>query len=174
MRPTLPNPHPWSVYSSLRMGGGLPVILLALAFTGLSGCHASQWERNFPAWRSEERPLALSCGVLDFWISKSGKEGLGVTFELRAQPGFDCVWRSERVVLLIDGQRVEPVGIPLQLTASTQRVPSRGYLGFAFDNQTLWNRGVRRAILELPGARGEPAQRDLSQVFDGFHRRGAE
>ncbi|MBX3130149.1 MAG: hypothetical protein KF718_25755 [Polyangiaceae bacterium] len=112
--------------------------------------------RNYPMWELEAARRVVGCMNVAAWVSKSGKQGLGVTLELAPQ-GEACelaILGAE--VQLRDGDRVRAAQLPgpLRLTGE-----GHVYLPFEFDNERAWNDGKRHATLRLElSAGGERAR----------------
>ena len=138
------RPHPRAV----RLG--------ALAAT-LLVCAATQPPppRCYPVWNIPEPASAkLGCAWVESWVSKSGKEGLGVTLS------FHPVDRDESCLAEIRGAVFDTTGLRIAATRLPAGVELKGaasrevYVPFAFDNQSLWNRSLsqpelRRGLLSL-------------------------
>lgn len=128
----------------------MTVRLLVLAAAALL-CVATSaprysYPRAYPTWR-------LDTG--DVWVSKSGKEGFGISSTRK-----DIVaGRFRAEALVVDALP------PLHDTATSV------YLGFVFDNQRLWNDGVRAGTLELTLANGEVITYPLRHVWPEPHHK---
>jgi hypothetical protein len=121
--------------------------VLAMAAFFSIATPAPMMARRFPEWRVVRGDaLALACAKVHAWISKSGKEGLGVTLRLTATAS--CVVAVREARLVVDGHEVPAVAVPPE-----QRVgvgaPVHVYLPFSFDGEGAWNRGARTARLKL-------------------------
>lgn len=144
----------------------------ALALAGLASIATSPANRvrNYPYWRIETLGArTIGCAKVDAWVSKSGKEGFGVTLEWEplAVP-CSVELRSARFVadrVTSDAAALPP---PATLTKLT-----RTYVPFEFDNEALWNEGVRDGRLELvlaaEGAGATRLELALRHVWTGPH-----
>jgi hypothetical protein len=152
--------------------GRLGAVTLAAA-ASLATSHP-RTERAYPLWKiTADSSRAADCAALEAWVSKSGKEGVGVTVALStAAQDCDVTWKSARFHL---SQSV--VAAPLPPAAHLSTAPEYQYLAFAFDNETAWNRGDNAATLHLDLlVNGAPQEWDgpLAQVQEGWHRLGDE
>lgn len=130
----------------MRSAVSLGVLLLA-AVASLA-TSAPRSVRRYPTWRVERQEHVVDGAVVHVWVSRSGREGLGVSVEIDARDtGMSLEVDGAATVLRIDGGRVVH-------PASVQRAPSppersRRYLAFPFDGLAAWNEGRRRATLKL-------------------------
>jgi hypothetical protein len=114
--------------------------------------------RRYPEWRIlADNRLPLTCATAHAWVSKTGKEGLGLT--VRITPTAACAVTVRDARLLVDGQEVVAASLPPRQTMREAEAV-HVYLAFPFDGQAVWNRQVRTAKLRLTLAGGtdvEPA-----------------
>lgn len=139
------------------------VLLAIAALASVATSSPRQPHRGYPTWRVE-RPRALAgCTNLLADVVTSGKEGLGVVV-LRESPRCDV--RIERARVRIGTVSRDALGI----TGWDERETT--YLGFVFDNEQLWNDGVRVGVLELV-VTAEGTRRELTypmfHAWDGWH-----
>jgi len=126
----------------------LAVALATVATLG-GGCvllrAPNQSER--PRWRVTA-PTAYDHGCVlgRAFIRKSGKDGVGMTVELRSRTTCQVVIARAELVLA-SGERV-PAGIR-QVAPMTGRSLLYTWLAFPFDNNRAWNRGVVDGAFEL-------------------------
>jgi hypothetical protein len=163
-----PEAVPWTL-RALRFGA------MALAGVASIATPAPQRVRNYPFWRIETPgPRAIGCAEVDAWVSKSGKEGFGVTMILDSlsEP---CSFQLRRARFLADGVKHDASTLPPPVTLVGR---ARTYVPFEFDNEALWNDGVRDGKLELvlaaDGAAEELVVLALHHEYDGPHARRAE
>ncbi len=147
-----------------RLLGRVAVLLAAVASMATS---APRMARNYPGW--EVRGAAhqrAACTEIAVEVVTSGKTGIGVLVTRAHEPS--CEARVDAARLRI----TEKVWPALAVPAGWDDARSL-YLGFAFDNEALWNAGVREAALELDlssnGAR-TTLRFPLSHVWTGPHR----
>lgn len=141
--------------------------------------------RNYPMWEigaGEPAPgddgkrrdpqglpadATIGCASVRAFVAKSGKEGVGLGVRVDSTGG--------ACEVALDGRLSAG---DVTVAAATRVGVGRGgrehaYLAFAFDNERLWNDGVRDGALALTVTAGG-ASRVLSypihQRFDGFHR----
>lgn len=146
--------------------------LAAFALTALATMATSRpmMVRNYPAWQIEGLGARqLDCAIVDLWVSKSGKQGLGVTLELTPTAS-SCRVSVEEARFSADGVEERAARLP------APRVVERRdhlYLPFAFDNEALWNDEVRDGRLDLWIRVGEASERlafRLRHVWHAAHR----
>lgn len=91
---------------------------------------------------------SLACGRLTVGVTKSGREGIGVTFVLRPTAEA-CVVTLDRAALSLGDERHLPKsGLPMQLAASASEAAS-SYLVIPFDNARAWRESRNHAQLSL-------------------------
>jgi hypothetical protein len=131
-----------------------------------------QHVRNYPAWElTGKGPWPVGCATVDAWVSKSGKQGVGLTLELRAATAGSCEVRVQRTSIEIAGRTIEASQLPDAVRVDTR--PRQLYLPFAFDNEASWNRKELAAVLTVDLSAGGQAarlQRDMIHRWDGPHR----
>lgn len=114
--------------------------LLACCALLLSACFPLEGPRQFPTWERTTRGLQVlaECAEADAWVSKSGKEGLGVTLELRGRSSKPCVVPITSARLRVGGAEYVAKQLPEPPTLRLgQHV--HAYLAFAFDGDRAWN-----------------------------------
>ena len=129
-------------------------------------CGATSREApNYPSWRTLGPDEQQSgCARVEAWVSKSGKEGFGVTVDLRsADVDGPCAVEITQASFRDAGGTITNAPLPPPLEAPND-VRAHVYLPFAFDNQSVWNRSLedpawRRGVLLLGiRAGGRPPQ----------------
>lgn len=127
-----------------RLSSARPTLeRLALVVAAVASLATSRPPRPFTAWSvSGQNMHHAGCAALEVWVSKSGKEGVGISVASQADEG--CSVRLERATLVVGGRRFASEATRLE-------VPRGGtvYLPFLFDNEGLWNDGERTGELEL-------------------------
>lgn len=145
------------------------VVVVAAALASLA-TSAPQTRRGFAVWRLDKDERPAGCARVTPFIAKSGKEGLGVGVRVASSEP-SCVVELSGV--LRAGGRVFASDPPISV-----RAPGHGYLPFVFDDEALWNDGVREGELELSvrDARGDARLvLPMRYVHEGDHpwdRRG--
>lgn len=130
--------------------GVLVVLLLLLLLLGAAGCADTQHYRQYPHWVTDtgSEPTWRDCAGLRAFVRKSGKQGIGVTLEVRSRT--DCALEITRAhVTLDDGTVADGELMP--------QSPLRGrsllflWMPVRFDGNAAWNRGTRggQLVLEL-------------------------
>jgi hypothetical protein len=109
----------------------------------------AQGVRRFPAWETEQPSHVVGGAIVQAWVSRSTREGIGVSVDVACAPGATrpVSIDASRTFLRIAGERLRPVEV-----APASAIPGahvRGYLAFEFDNRRAWNDGVRTATLRL-------------------------
>jgi hypothetical protein len=140
-----------------RAGGvDARVTRLGLLLLLLGACTDPMHPRTYPRWVIDTTNAAdpdggpavqwRDCAGLRPYVRKSGKAGIGVTLEIRSRT--DCAATITRAEIVF------PEGAPA--AATIPAVPElRGrslrylWMPVHFDGDTLWNRGVRRATLQV-------------------------
>jgi hypothetical protein len=127
-------------------GARLGALVLTSA-TCIATSPAHVYIKNYPAWQPHgDTTRVIGCVDSKWWVSKSGKEGFGITVRVHARPG-GCRVRVTHAVFAAGPTVVDaPVRAPTELS---EEVTDYIYLPFAFDNNTLWNQGIRRGMLDL-------------------------
>jgi hypothetical protein len=154
----------------------LVLVVAAIASMASPGI---RMRRQFPEWRAVGQPpdLDLGCGTARAWVSKSGKEGVGVTVRIAAEAGCEVEIREAR--FRVDGEDLVPLWPPS--TAELASKPTiHVYMAFPFDGEKAWNHGSRKAVLRLvfaAGARSSAAGSTLRSLdlplenrLDDFHQ----
>jgi hypothetical protein len=147
------------------------VVLGAAALTSAatSPSRAPRFYRPLPMWTVTGPGVqALGCADVELWVSKSGREGVGLTVAVRSRDAA-CELRLERLALAVPGVgEVAAAGLPVSL-ARAAREPAFRYFAVAFDNDAAWRRKEARrgvATLQVTDGGGARALR-----FDLVHRR---
>ena len=144
-----------------QLAGRVAVLLAAIASMATG---APRMARNYPAWevRGTTHQRA-GCAELAVEVVTSGKTGIGVVVTRGYEPS--CEARVDAARL-----RIRETVWPAQLVSRDSRDL---YLGFAFDNEALWNDGAREGTLELDVASNGARTTllfPLSHVWTGPHR----
>jgi len=147
-----------------------PLLALAgalVAAGALAGCPPSRYVRDYPRWIADGgRDLRAGCAIADAFVRKSGKEGVGVTVEVRSLG--DCDARIASAALVFPGGSRVAAELPDQPPLVGRSLVYR-WVAFPFDGDRAWNDGVRSATLELELAAGGTSRRwkiPLTQRFD--------
>ena len=110
-------------------------------------CFPGHVERAYPRWTLQgARDLRAGCAIADAFVRKSGKEGIGVTLELRST--HDCDVRVSDVALVFpDGARARGDA------PAAQKMIGRSlaylWIPIRFDGDRAWNEQRLRAELDL-------------------------
>lgn len=149
--------------SALR---ALACAAVALACVATS---APRLVRNYPMWKVESLgKRRIGCGEVDVWVSKSGKQGIGVTVRIAPASSGPCQARITRARF-----SAGPTAVDAESAVSLEKNgKSHLYLPFVFDNETLWNDEHHTAQLELViqvGDREERLVLNLRHVWSGAH-----
>lgn len=125
----------------------LALLGIAAFFSLATSAPRYSYPRAFPAWEVR--------GATDLWVSKSGKEGFGIS--------------STRTDLV--AARFMSAGINVEGTVPIRQPDAPIYVGFVFDNERLWNEGIRHGTLEVSFADGSRARYALAHVRRGAHQK---
>ena len=140
----------------VRTAGSLLVLLLAAVLSLATSAPRSA--RRYPTWRAEPVDHVVDGAVVAAWVSRSGREGVGVSVEIDPKgTGLTFEVDPAATTLRIGRRTVRPLGV---LRAPSPPDRARRYLPFAFDGLTAWNTGQHRAVLHL-AVRGPAATRTL-------------
>jgi len=148
---------------------------LLLVAVGVAGCGDAQHPRRYPRWTTQSavlEPVWRDCVGVRAFVRKSGKQGIGVTLEVRSRT--DCPLVVTRAHLdLSDGTVAEGELLPL--------APLRGrsllflWMPVRFDGNAAWNRGTRNGtlVLELAiaGVAQQPVTFPMTTLWDGAYAR---
>jgi hypothetical protein len=149
----------------------MPRLLLALAGAlaagALAGCPPSRYVRDYPRWIADGgRDLRVGCAIADAFVRTSGKEGVGVTVEVRSLG--DCDARITSAAMVFPGGSRVAAELPDQPALRGRSLVYR-WIALPFDGDRAWNDGVRSAALELEVRAGGASRRwriPLTQRFD--------
>lgn len=153
-------------------GRGFRTLAGVLAALACAATSAPMATRNYPNWKVESLGARqLGCARVEAWVSKSGKEGAGVSLRVRqAGPG-PCRLEVAAAKLEIEGTEFAASALPapLELDLSDRFT----YVPFVFDNEALWNAGKRRGTLTLSlrfnGSTHETLKVSLNHEFGPPH-----
>jgi len=162
--------HARGRWVSLRDAAGV-------AFAGLASMATSSpmMVRAYPAWEvTGAASRAAGCVDVTPFVVKSGKEGIGLVATVQPRGGDPATAPCSTHLI---GARIAAGGAAFPATVGKTAIdPStrtvRTYLGFPFDNNTLWNAGLRDATLELDTDGSEGTRRivfDLREVWPASH-----
>jgi hypothetical protein len=129
--------------------------------------------RNYPAWEFDRPQNKQLYGIeARLWVSKSAKSGLGITLRLKNPKEqiseFDLVLAQLSIGELTIDAKQAAKKITLKPHSSYHL-----YLPFLFDNQKLWNKNIRQAILYLrfnQGMKRTHWRADMNHVLHSFYR----
>lgn len=130
----------------------------ALVAAGLASCALFDMGRNgrpTPAWKvNGAARLAGDCATVEPWVVRSGREGMGLGFEIAGRRA--CALTVAAVEVAVGAARVErPVTLAPARLADGAAV--RFYVPVPFDGRATWNAGERAATLTVRGeADGRP------------------
>ena len=121
----------------------------AAALTASATSPGPLYYRPLPIWSVvPPAPGALACARPELWVSKSGREGVGLTLAVHA-PQAACTVRIERVTFVLPGAgSFVAAGFPEELTVPPGQVIHR-YVPIAFDNGAAWRKRLVNARVEL-------------------------
>jgi len=122
----------------------LVIAVLALA---LGACFPGPRARAYPRWvLVGGRDLRHGCAIADAFVRKSGKEGVGVTVELRSTR--DCDVRITRAALIFPDDGAAAGTLP-PATPMVGRSVAYAWIPIRFDGDRAWNQHRDAAALEL-------------------------
>lgn len=125
---------------------GRPFRLASLAAALLACAATTPAPREcHPSWRLLDPSNELGCALLDGWVSKSGKEGFGLTLAITAADGAQtCVVRLTAATFLAGAFHSAPPALPAPVTVTGDEERYL-YIPFPFDNQALWRESIAQA-----------------------------
>lgn len=154
-----------------RLRAAAPTMVLLAAGASLASM-PPRYPRNYPTWTvSAEGTRTLRCANLDAWVSKSGKEGFGLTLRMQNLTEEPCQVTFEGATFMAEGVQIEGV-LPAPITLSPFHLEPT-YVPFAFNNEKLWNKGIQKGSLRLElQVDGQSASwvMPLVERFDSFHK----
>ncbi|MBA2665045.1 MAG: hypothetical protein H0U74_22350 [Bradymonadaceae bacterium] len=122
--------------------------LASIATPSMDPCRPQQ-VRNYPVWQiAEAAQTARGCVQLDAWISRSGKEGLGLTLRARNIDEAPCELSASTARVHIGGQAYDGEfgDGPIRLGSGEEH---HFYAPVFFPSQDIWNGGEHEGRLEL-------------------------
>lgn len=151
------------------------VMRIGLLLLLLAGCQDRLHPRTYPRWvvdgAGDPSVQWRDCAGLRAFVRKTGKEGMGITLEVRSKT--DCEAQIARaVVVLPDGARrfTAEATIPM-IPALPGRSLRYLWMPVHYDGDMMWNRGVRRGTLEIEltiaGAAQDKITWPLVELWDG-------
>lgn len=121
----------------------------------VAACGGGHVVRAYPRWVTvggAGRDLRAGCAIADAFVRKSGKEGVGVTVELRSR--YDCDARVTALALVFpDGARASGA-LPAQSELIGRSLVYL-WIPIRFDGDAAWNQARTRASLELALTAGD-------------------
>jgi hypothetical protein len=121
---------------------------LVLAAAASLATSAPRQVRRYPVWRVERADHVVDGAVVQVWVSRSGREGIGVSVEIDPRDTglrYD-VDAGASVLRLQGGASVRATRV---IAAPSPPGRTRRYLPFRFDGLAAWNAGRRNATLRL-------------------------
>lgn len=132
----------------MRVRSGASLFVLLLAAAASLATSAPRSVRRYPTWRVQRQEHVVDGAVVQVWVSRSGREGIGVSVELDPRD------TGMTYDVDADGTNLRIAGGPPIAPARVSAAPSppdktRRYLPFRFDGLKAWNEGRRSAVLRL-------------------------
>jgi hypothetical protein len=128
--------------------------------------------RGYPAWIvAGPATRDVGCARVQAWISKSGKQGLGVTLRFSTEDQRPCLVQITRADVVLAGAAMATLTtVP---TAVAPAPTSYLYLPFGFDNEAAWNEGKNLATLRIglapPDGPAITWEIPLEQRLESYH-----
>jgi hypothetical protein len=121
---------------------------LVLAAAASLATSAPRHVRRYPVWRVERADHVVDGATVQVWVSRSGREGVGVSIEIDPRDtGLSYDVDAAQSVLRVHGGR--SVRAARVVPAPSPPGRTRRYLPFRFDGLAAWNAGRRSATLRL-------------------------
>ena len=137
----------------------------------LAACGDPAHPRHYPRWIVDGADPQIQwreCAGLRAFVRKSGKQGIGVTVEVRSRT--DCALAITRAELVLDDGMRAPGVLPA-LGALRGRSLMYLWMPVRFDADGAWNRGVRRGRIEvalsIAGVEQPPIAWPVVELWDG-------
>jgi hypothetical protein len=145
-------PMVWLAVRGLERGAPHPGSLgfrIAVTLASVAACIATSQPltRGYPEWKLEAGKQHIGCARLEVWVSKSGKEGVGVNVQVDSTGAERCHVEILSATLDVGGEKVSLATRPR--AENLGEVPVIWYLPFAFDNEKAWNEERRSGTLSL-------------------------
>lgn len=128
--------------------------------------------RGYPAWTAVGASTrAVGCAHVQAWISKSGKQGFGVTLRFSTDDQVPCPVQITGARVVLAGETIATLAtLP---AVATPPPTAYVYLPFGFDNEAAWNDRKSAAELQLvlspAGGPEIPWAISLEHRFEGYH-----
>lgn len=122
---------------------------IAVTLASVIACIATSQPltRGYPEWKLEDKKTRIGCARFDAWVSKSGKEGVGVNVLVESTSIDRCQVEIVSATLDVGGEKIALATRPRAETLG--EVPVTWYLPFAFDNEKAWNEERRTGTISV-------------------------
>lgn len=145
-------PMVWLAVRSLSRSESKPRPLgfrIAVTLASIVACIATSQPltRGYPEWTLEDGKTRIGCARFDAWVSKSGKQGLGVNVLVESTSTDRCQVEILSATLDVGGEKIALATRPR--AENLGEVPVTWYLPFAFDNEKAWNEERRSGTITL-------------------------
>lgn len=168
-RPALAS-GPRLKWAQLLLAGGAG--LASIATPAMDPCRQVK-VRNYPVWQiSEVAQTTRGCAEFNVWISRSGKEGLGLTLRARnlVEDSCELTFSSIQVHVAREGHEGQLTDHEIILLAGEEH---HIYVPIFFPSESLWNAGEREGRLDMEftveGAR-KSWSLSMQHYYDGPYR----
>lgn len=121
----------------------------ALTAAATSPARGPYTYRPLPMWSAVGvTRQSVACADVDLWISKSGRQGVGLTiaFEPRGVP---CTLRLDRLALVIPGEGEHVATSPPERIDLAPDQPVHRYVALPFDNAATWHQNHRAGFVRV-------------------------
>jgi hypothetical protein len=117
----------------------------------IAGCAFGEGPRRYTMWRAEQARQQVGCATVDAWVSRSGRDGVGVTLRMRGNSQKPCKFVLGGVELRA-GSKVVPADRLPPAPLLTDRSEVLAYVAFVFENTAEDRRGA--LFVRADGAEG--------------------
>ena len=137
-------------------------VALVGALLSMTACFEAEGPRRYPQWKRRDSASTIvpGCVRIDGWVSKAGKEGMGVTLELRglAPDEQPCLLEIASVAVLLGDSSAPSTHVATRLPPPA--LLTRGhvvqvYVPIRFDGDEAWNHEDKRhatiVVMTRPG-----------------------
>jgi hypothetical protein len=91
---------------------------------------------------------SVACADVDLWVSKSGRQGVGLTIALESR-GVPCTLHLDRLALVIPGEGEHIASLPPERVDLEPDRRIHRYVALSFDNAAAWHHNQRAGFVRV-------------------------